>query len=76
MIGKFLIKLNTAIVSHKWFDGDTRQMYEATFHDPKTAALKSLSINLIDPEVYDSIPSVSYLLQHERPGTCANLHLY
>lgn len=75
LIGKFLIKLNTAIRAHKWFDGDSR----STFHeydDPKAAAnvttnsLQPDTSNFDDPHYYDSIQSVSSLLLHERPGIC------
>lgn len=56
-------------MAHKWFDGDPRQIYEETFHNSKLNNQDSIIIGgSVDREYYDSIPSVSYLLQYERPG--------
>jgi hypothetical protein len=86
LIGKFLIKLNSAISAHKWFDGDSRQTYEDSSEikvgsqsQPLTPSaptsprhpdsqLEEESLDLEDAEAYESIPSVSSLLLHERPG--------
>lgn len=83
LIGKFLIKLNTAIKAHKWFDGDN----QFTFNDYNETSIAtststtSTSVNLErnsspshdlpleDPNFYNSIQSVSSLLLHDRPGT-------
>lgn len=76
LIGKFLIKLNTAIAAHKWFDGDCRDTYEDYAIEIKVGSqsatnsprLVGESLDLEDPETYKSILSVSSLLLYERPG--------
>jgi hypothetical protein len=78
LIGEFLIKLNTAIAAHKWFDGDSRQTYEDYYDEIKVGSQSAPSsprlmghrqpLDLEDPETYESILSVSSLLLYQRPG--------